>query len=193
MIANVKEFEKKLIDNDLSAIAAEAYARVTNKPGLLMVTTGPGGTNAITGVAAAYIESTPMVVVSGQVKLADQIRGQGIRQQGMQELDIISIVKPVTKYAAMVTEPETIKYHLDKALYLATSGRKGPVWLDIPLDIQASMVDETGLAGWEPEKEGALQREEKEKKLERLALQVIDCLNASERPVLLAGNGIRLS
>ncbi|MCI8706608.1 MAG: thiamine pyrophosphate-binding protein, partial [Lachnospiraceae bacterium] len=136
------------------AIAAEAYARVTNKPGLLMVTTGPGGTNAITGVAAAYIESTPMVVLSGQVKLADQIRGQGIRQQGMQELDIISIVKPVTKYAAMVTEPETIKYHLDKALYQATSGRKGPVWLDIPLDIQASMVDETGLAGWEPEKEG---------------------------------------
>lgn len=175
------------------AIAAEAYARVTNKPGLLMVTTGPGGTNAITGVAAAYIESTPMVVLSGQVKLADQIRGQGIRQQGMQELDIISIVKPVTKYAAMVTEPETIKYHLDKALYQANSGRKGPVWLDIPLDIQASMVDETGLAGWEPEKEGELQREEKEKELERLALQVIDCLNASERPVLLAGNGIRLS
>ncbi len=175
------------------AIAAEAYARVTNKPGLLMVTTGPGGTNAITGVAAAYIESTPMVVVSGQVKLADQIRGQGIRQQGMQELDIISIVKPVTKYAAMVTEPETIKYHLDKSLYQATSGRKGPVWLDIPLDIQASMVDETGLAGWEPEKEGDLQREERQKELERQALQVIDCLNASERPVLLAGNGIRLS
>ncbi len=188
------------------AIAAEAYARVTNKPGLLMVTTGPGGTNAITGVAAAYVESTPMVVLSGQVKLADQIRGQGVRQQGMQELDIISIVKPVTKYAAMVTEPETIKYHLDKALYRATSGRKGPVWLDIPLDIQASMVDETELAGWEPwqgadaqtdgigyGQAGAQKQEIRKKGLEKQALQVIDCLNASERPVLLAGNGIRLS
>ena len=78
------------------AIAAEAYARVANKPGLLMVTTGPGGTNAITGVAAAYVESTPMIVISGQVKMADQIGNQGIRQQGMQELDIISIVRPLT-------------------------------------------------------------------------------------------------
>ena len=130
------------------AIAAEAYARVTNKPGLLMVTTGPGGTNAITGVTAAYIESTPMVVISGQVKMADQIQGQGVRQQGMQEVDIVSIVKPITKYAAMVTEPESIRYHLDKALYEAMNGRKGPVWLDIPLDIQAALVDEERLNGW---------------------------------------------
>lgn len=192
------------------AIAAEAYARVTNKPGLLMVTTGPGGTNAITGVAAAYVESTPMVVVSGQVKLADQIRGQGIRQQGMQELDIISIVAPITKYAVMVTEPETIKYHLDKALYQAVNGRKGPVWLDIPLDVQASMVDETGLAGWGPGQEEYAQIEvgrhaaetesirgqkwaKGKEGLEQQVLQAIEHLNASERPVLLAGNGIRLS
>lgn len=79
----------------------------------------------MTGVAAAYVESTPMIVISGQVKMADQIRNQGIRQQGMQELDIVSIVTPITKYAVMVTEPERIKYHLDRAIYEATSGRKG--------------------------------------------------------------------
>lgn len=224
------------------AIAAEAYARVTNKPGLLMVTTGPGGTNAVTGVAAAYVESTPMIVLSGQVKMADQIRNQGIRQQGMQEVDIVSIVKPITKYAVMVTGPETIKYHLDKAVYEAMNGRKGPVWLDLPLDVQASMIDENTLAGWEPERNtqneegnhaaagsGALHlgfldrmpwtaeceisdsrpdRSEMEngtgdfevlpaalgrQELEQQVLQVIERLNASERPVLLAGNGIRLS
>lgn len=171
------------------AIAAEAYARVTNKPGLLMVTTGPGGTNAITGVAAAYVESTPMVVVSGQVKLADQVRGQGIRQQGMQELDIVSIVKPITKYAAMVTNPQSVKYHLDQAIYQAVHGRKGPVWLDIPLDVQASMVDETSLEGWAPEGQEA----SGEMDLECQVLGIIETLNRSKRPVLLAGNGIRLA
>lgn len=176
------------------AIAAEAYARVTNKPGLLMVTTGPGGTNAITGVAAAFVESTPMIVLSGQVKIADQIQNQGIRQQGMQELDIVSIVVPITKYAVMVAEPETIRYHLDKAVYEAVNGRKGPVWLDIPLDVQASMIDERTLAGWKPEDEkSAKEGAEDKKRLEQQVLQVIECLNASERPVLLAGNGIRLS
>lgn len=174
------------------AIAAEAYARVTNRPGLVMVTTGPGGANAITGVAAAYVESTPMIVISGQVKLADQIRDQGIRQQGMQELDIVSIVKPITKYAVMVTEAEQIKYHLDKAVYEAVSGRKGPVWLDIPLDIQAMDIDEDALIGWEPEVSitGADIRRER---LEQQVLTVIERLNEAERPVLLAGNGIRLA
>lgn len=168
------------------AIAAEAYARVNNTMGLLMVTTGPGGTNALTGVAGAYLESTPVFVVSGQVKRLDMIRDQGLRQQGMQELDIISVVKPVTKYAAVVDEPEMIKYHMDRALYEAVHGRKGPVWLDIPLDVQASMVDEDSLEGYEPE-------EEKQEELDRVVLEVIDRLNAAKRPVLLAGNGIRLS
>lgn len=168
------------------AIAAEAYARVNNTIGLLMVTTGPGGTNALTGVAGAYLESTPVFVVSGQVKRLDMIRGQGLRQQGMQELDIISVVKPITKYAAVVDEPEMIKYHMDRALYEAMHGRKGPVWLDIPLDVQASMVDEESLKGYEPE-------EEKQEELDAVVLDIIDRLNAAERPVLLAGNGIRLS
>lgn len=175
------------------SIAAEAYARVTNKPGLLMVTTGPGGTNALTGVAAAYIESTPMIVLSGQVKRADMVNGQGIRQQGMQEVDIISMVKPVTKYAALVTEPEDIKYHLDRALYEATNGRKGPVWLDIPLDVQATLIDEKTLRGWNPEVIPETEKQKKHARLEKQVLEVIDHLNESKRPVLLAGNGIRLS
>ena len=168
------------------AIAAEAYARVTNNIGLLMVTTGPGGTNALTGIAGAYIESTPVLVISGQVKILDQIRDQKIRQQGMQELDIVSIVKPITKYAVMVTDPNSIKYHLDKAVYEAKHGRPGPVWLDIPLDVQATMIDETALAGYEAVPE--VQEDISDK-----VSAIIDILNNSERPVLLAGNGIRLS
>lgn len=175
------------------AIAAEAYARVTNQPGLLMVTTGPGGTNALTGVAAAYIESTPMIVISGQVKMMDQIRDQGIRQQGMQELDIVSIVKPITKYAVMVTKPEEIRYHLDRAVYEATTGRKGPVWLDLPLDIQAMQIDEESLIGWQPETSDAQDVQAADAALERQVLQVIEKLNHAKRPVLLAGNGIRLA
>ena len=169
------------------SIAAEAYARVNNKIGLLMVTTGPGGTNALTGVAGAYLESTPMFVVSGQVKRMDMINGQGIRQQGMQELDIISVVDSMTKYAALVDDPMMIRYHVERALYEATHGRKGPVWLDIPLDVQATMVEEEELIGYHPLPEG------KNTHLEKQVLQVIDLLNQSERPVLMAGNGIRLA
>lgn len=168
------------------AIAAEAYARVNNKIGLLMVTTGPGGTNALTGVAGAFLESTPMFVVSGQVKRMDMIRDQGLRQQGMQELDIISVVKPITKYAALVDDPEQIRYHIERAIYEATHGRKGPVWLDIPLDVQATMIDETRLDGYVPEE--VLWPE-----LDDIVLEIIDRLNRANRPVLLAGNGIRLS
>ena len=193
-LGNSKKIEYVVcLHEQACAIAAEAYARVTNKPGLLMVTTGPGGTNALTGVTAAYIESTPMIVLSGQVKRADMINGQGIRQQGMQEVDIISMAKPVTKYAALVEEPEDIKYHLDRALYEATSGRKGPVWLDIPLDVQATMIDETKLRGWKPETVFKTEQEKQHALLEKQVFEVIDHLNASKRPVLLAGNGIRLS
>lgn len=158
-----------------------------------MVTTGPGGTNALTGVTAAYIESTPMIVLSGQVKRADMVNGQGIRQQGMQEVDIISMVKPVTKYAALVTEPQDIRYHLDRALYEAIHGRKGPVWLDIPLDVQASMIEETALRGWKTAEISEQEKNEKRKRLEQQVMETIEQLNQARRPVLLAGNGIRLS
>lgn len=168
------------------AIAAEAYARVNNRMGLLMVTTGPGGTNALTGVAGAFLESTPMFVVSGQVKRLDMIRDQGLRQQGMQELDIVSVVKPITKYAAVVDDPQMIRYHMDRAIYEATHGRKGPVWLDVPLDVQATMVEERELIGFHPVIE-------KSCNIDQIVLDIIERLNESERPVLLVGNGIRLS
>lgn len=169
------------------AIAAEAYARVNNKLGLVMVTTGPGGTNALTGVAGAYLESTPVLILSGQVKMADQIGNQHIRQMGMQELDIISVVKPITKYAEMITDPMRIKYHLDRALYEATTGRKGPVWLDIPLDIQAAMIEEGALVGYVPP------AKEKNIDLEKQVSEVIKVFNQSKRPVIMAGNGIRMA
>lgn len=170
-----------------ASIAAEAYARVTNKPGLLMVTTGPGGTNALTGVSGAFLESTPMIVISGQVKRADMIHTPGLRQQGMQELDIISVVKPITKYAAVVEEPNTIRYHIEKAMYEAVSGKPGPVWLDIPLDVQATMIDEDALMGYE------IPHFLPKRDVERQAIRIIEEINKSERPVLLAGNGIRLA
>lgn len=170
-----------------ASIAAEAYARVNNEIGLLMVTTGPGGTNALTGVAGAYLESTPVFVVSGQVKRLDMINNQGIRQQGMQELDIISIVRSITKYAALVDDPNMIRYHMERALYEATHGRKGPVWLDIPLDVQASMVEEDRLMGYTPFEIPA-----DEVFIEKKAIETIQKINVAERPVLLAGNGIRL-
>lgn len=171
-----------------AAIAAEAYARVNNKIGLLMVTTGPGGTNALTGIAGAYLESTPVFVVSGQVKRLDMINNQGLRQQGMQELDIISMVKSITKYAEDVLDPLMVRYHLEKALYEATHGRKGPVWLDIPLDVQASLIDEEKLLGFTP-----FEIDEDEEFIEKKAIEIIDRINKSKRPVILAGNGIRLA
>jgi len=169
-----------------AAIAAEAYARVNNTAGLLMVTTGPGGTNALTGIAGAFLESTPVIVISGQVKRADMIRGQGLRQQGMQELDIISIVRPITKYAALIDDPKLVRYHLERAIHEATHGRKGPVWLDIPLDVQASVVDEDTLSGYVPIPPALPD-------IEEAVLNIIGRLNQAQRPVLLAGDGIRLA
>src|SRR6202789_2319434 len=125
------------------AIAAEAYARVTNGLGAALVTTGPGGTNTITGVAGAWLDSTPTLFLSGQVKRPDRMfdaatgKPLGMRQLGVQAVDIVSIVKPITKYAVVVLDPLEIRYELEKAYYLALNGRPGPVWIDIPLDGQA--------------------------------------------------------
>src|SRR5215831_18913915 len=113
-----------------SAIASEAYAKVTNNLGVTMVTAGPGGTNAITGVAGAWLDSTPMLVLSGQAKRADLRGTSGVRQMGVQEIDIVSVVSPITKYAVTVMDPNEIRFHVDKALHLARTGRPGPVWLD---------------------------------------------------------------
>jgi acetolactate synthase I/II/III large subunit len=134
------------------AIGAEAYYRLTNTLPVVNVTSGPGGTNAITGVYGAFVDSIAMLVISGQVKWETTVRSTGLRlrQYGDQELDIEELVRPVTKYCQMVTDPQTIRYHLEKALYLAQTGRPGPCWLDIPLNVQGAQIDPQTLPGLIP-------------------------------------------
>ena len=134
------------------AIAAEAYAKISNTLGVAMVTTGPAGTNSVTGVAGAWLDSMPCLFISGQVKRADIKTGTGVRQLGVQEVDIVSIVQSITKYAVTVLEPESIRFHLEKALHAAKSGRPGPVWIDIPLDVQAANIEPEKLRGFSPAK-----------------------------------------
>jgi len=170
-----------------SAICAEAYGRATNRLGVALVTSGPGGTNALTGTAGAWFASTPCLFLSGQVKRADLKGLSGVRQRGPQEIDIVAMAGPITKYAVTVTDPATIRFHLEKAIHLATTGRKGPVWLDLPLDVQGADIDPGALEGFVPEA-GAAGPD--------LAGQVAEALRllaGSERPVLLAGNGVHFS
>jgi acetolactate synthase I/II/III large subunit len=177
-----------------SSFAAEGYARVTGKPGLCIVTTGPGGTNTLTGVLGTWQDSIPMFIVSGQI--AKRFIGagtkMGVRQLGVQEMNIVDVVKPMTKYSALVMEPNDIRYELEKAWYLATSGRQGPVWLDIPLDVQSAMIDEKKLKGFSPA-EIKSQYITDRKQIGKLAAQTLKKVSESQRPVLYAGNGIRLS
>jgi acetolactate synthase-1/2/3 large subunit len=172
------------------AIAADAYAQYSGNLGLCLVTTGPGGTNAITGLAAAWLDSTPSVFLSGQVKCADLKANLGVRQMGFQEIDIVRIVGPLTKYAITVLEPREIRYHLEKAVALARSGRPGPVWIDIPLDVQATEIDPASLPGFDPRELPAASPLDQ---IARLVRRAIGLLNESERPVLLLGNGARLA
>jgi acetolactate synthase-1/2/3 large subunit len=193
--------EKRLIPvcnlhEQASAVAAENYSKATNNLGVCMVTTGPGGTNAITGIAGAWLDSTPMLCISGQVKRPDRAfdkenRPLGMRQVGVQEVDIVSIVRPITKYAITVLEPADIRYHLEKAVYLALHGRPGPVWIDIPLDVQASPIeDPTSLRSFDP---AELDEHPGITNLTQEVSRLIEKLNQAERPLLLIGNGIRLS
>ncbi len=177
-----------------SAIAAENYSKATNNLGVALVTTGPGGTNAITGVVGAWLDSTPMLVISGQVKRADRMYRPdgtplGVRQRGSQEVDIVSIVKPITKYAVTIDDPQSIRYHLEKAAHLARTGRPGPVWIDIPIDVQAAPVEPDSLRGFDL-------AESTNRDQDDLVTQVRDViarLNQSERPFIFAGNGVRVS
>ncbi len=178
-----------------SAMAAENYAKVVNDLGVAMVTTGPGGTNAITGLAGAWLDSTPVLFLSGQVKRPDRMFAVdgtplGMRQLGVQEVDIISIVRPLTKYAVTILDPSSIRYHLEKAVHLARFGRPGPVWIDIPLDVQAAPIDETSLPGCDasefPPPFDASGLAEKVR-------ETINALNRSERPLIFIGNGVRLA
>lgn len=170
-----------------ASIAAESYARINEGYGACLVTSGPGGTNAITGLAGAYYDGIPIIFISGQVKRADLVGNQKIRQFGIQEADIVSVAKPISKYAVQIEEPEDIRYELEKAASIAISGKPGPVWIDIPLDIQAMDVELEKLRSYDANKQHdySCKSEEIEK--------TIELFNKSERPVLLLGNGIRLS
>ena len=184
-----------------SAIAAESYARLSNRMALLNVTTGPGGVNALNGVYGAFTDSIPMFVLSGQVKCQTIAGNSGLplRQLGDQEVDIIPMVKPVTKYAVCVQDPSTIRYHLEKAWHLALGGRPGPVWLDIPIDVQGCQIDPDSLKGFDPAAEengGHLEAEAGWKTGAAVTAEVghfLEKLKTAERPVLFAGAGVRLA
>ncbi|MDD5599006.1 MAG: thiamine pyrophosphate-binding protein, partial [Victivallaceae bacterium] len=171
-----------------AAIAAEAYGQYTNNLGVALVTAGPGSTNAITGLAGGWIDSTPMLFLSGQAKCEDMMTGKGIRQMGIQEVDITAIVSPITKYACCLKDPRKVKYELQKAVWLAQNGRKGPVWLDIPLDVQGSFIEENELDEFEPPID-----EIPAEQYARFAAEVIELLKSARKPAVLAGNGIRLA
>ena len=178
------------------AIAAEAYARLDNKIAAVCVTTGPGGTNAITGVLGGWLDSIPMFIVSGQVRYdttaryALQYTGTPLRAMGDQEYDIVKSVTPMTKYAVMVEDPQTIRYVLEKAWHLATTGRPGPVWVDIPVNYQGMFIETDTLQGYCPDEDDALLPPA----VDAATIEtIIEKIKNAKRPVFHAGYGIRLS
>ena len=175
------------------AMAAEGHARTTGKIGVINVTSGPGGINALNGVFGAWTDSIPMLVVSGQVKWETCLAScqmPGLRQLGDQEGDIISMAKGITKYAVMVRDPNSIRYHLERALHLATSGRPGPCWLDIPIDVQASQIDPAQLPGYNPAEDQPTYPLER---LPEICRDILHRLQTAQRPVIMPGTGVRLA
>jgi acetolactate synthase I/II/III large subunit len=179
-----------------SAMAAEGYARISGQPGVVNVTTGPGGINALNGVFGAWTDSIPMLIVSGQVKRETCMRAQGItglRQLGDQEADIIAMVANVTKYAVLIDDPLSIRYHLERAWHLAQSGRPGPCWLDIPVDVQAASIDPASLRSYDPAEDEPAQGQigVGSPRLKAYCQEVLDRIRRAKRPVILAGTGVR--
>jgi len=174
------------------AMAAESYFRISNRMAAVNVTAGPGATNAITGVYGAYVDSMAMIVLSGQSKRETLVRSTELplRQLGDQEVDIVEMVKGVTKYSILVDDPMSIRYHLEKALHLATQGRPGPVWLDIPIDVQAAQIDPVALKGYDPEEEVSCRADAG---LCESVREILRRMAEAKRPIIYAGTGIRLS
>ena len=169
------------------SIAAEGYARVNQNLAVVNVTTGPGGLNCLNGLFGQWTDSVPVLYISGQVKTSTTMQSCpaiSLRQLGDQEVDIISVVKPLTKYAKTVTNPNKIKYYLDKAIFEATTGRKGPVWLNIPMDIQSAIIDDENLKEFEPKEKN---------KTDIKIKKIVEKIKQSKRPLIIAGNGIHLS
>jgi acetolactate synthase-1/2/3 large subunit len=176
-----------------SAMAAEGYARVSGQVGVVNVTTGPGAINALNGVFGAWTDSIPMLVISGQVKrqtLMATYQLPGLRQLGDQEVDIVTMVKGITKSAVLLTDPQSVRYHLERALFLARNGRPGPCWIDVPVDVQSSMIDPDTLPAYNPAEDAP--------RWDRQAIrsqcqEIVRRLKNSARPVILAGTGVRLA
>lgn len=171
------------------AIAAEGYTRISGKLCAVCVTTGPGGTNAITGALGAWLDSIPMIIISGQVRYDTTARSTGLplRAVGDQEFDITKAVSALTKYAVMVIDPLSIRYHLERALFLCQNGRPGPVWLDIPLNVQSALIDPDELSGYDPAEDAS---EVPEPVSTDVIEHIMDKLKASERPVLYLGSAV---
>ena len=173
------------------AMAAEAYARRSGKLGVCYATSGPGGTNTITGIVGAWQDSSPVLFITGQSKVSQTIRGtksEGLRQYGTFEVDIVPIVESITKYAAFIDDPRSIRFHLEKACYLAMSGRRGPVLLDIPVDVQGALIDPSELSGFTPpetDEHGSATAKQFE--------EILAKLRSAKRPIILAGHGVRCS
>jgi|SRR3989339_6524 len=172
-----------------SAMAAESYSRINRNIGVCMVTVGPGLTNTITGIAGAWLDSIPVLYISGQVKRDNMIGSSGLRQLGVQEVDAPNLVKSITKYAISVLDPKDIRYHLEKAVYLAKSGRPGPVLIDVPSDIQSCVVDTDELVSYKSDEDEAFVNNELSQKISDFKKMV----SAAKRPLLFVGHGIRLA
>jgi len=174
-----------------ASMAAEGYARI-KEVGCALVTTGPGGTNTMTGLVGAWIDSIPVIFLSGQVTRDALSEGTGLRQVGIQETNIIELVKPVTKYAVTIKDPNKVKYHIQKAIHMAREGRPGPVWVDIPLDIQSRIINPDELEPFiqeKAQKQDFLQKDS----LDSLMQDCLQMLKKAERPVIISGYGIRLA
>lgn len=181
-----------------AGIAAQACSMYTNSLGVCLVTTGPGATNALTACGASYMDSTPVLFLSGQVKSDDFASKRGVRQFGGQENDIVSMARPVTKYAVLVTETKNALYELQKAVFLATHGRRGPVWVDVPLDMQSEVVDESELRRFDPETDPDVAADQGIAAMRGLDMEKLDAgiqkmlglLAKARRPLVLIGHGV---
>lgn len=173
-----------------AAMAAEAYARAEMRPACVLVTSGPGATNAMTGVLCAYMESIPQLIISGQARYETTVRSTGLplRSMGIQEFDITRSAEAMTKYAVMITRPEDVRYCAERALYLMMSRRRGPVWLDVPLDVQAAEIDPAPLKGYDPAEDPD---EQVPPVSDAAVAEIIRKLREAERPVLFGGFGVR--
>lgn len=176
-----------MLHEQAATFAAESYARVTNNLGVVCVTCGPAATNTLTGIACSWIESTPLLVLTGQVKRADIAQDPNLRQLGVQEVRIVDMAKPITKYSKQILDPNSIRYELEKSVFLAKNGRPGPVLLDIPVDVQACKVKENELRGFTPTLQDSSTCSDDQIE------EIVSLLKSAKRPVIYAGAGIYMA